>query len=50
MRLSPENFAMQKPVQAWTKPELVRLGKIADVAAASTGPNQCGPSPCTNKS
>jgi len=41
---------MQNIIKSWTKPELVRLGKIADVAAANVGPNQCGPSPCTNKS
>lgn len=41
---------MQKPAQTWTKPELVRLGKIADVANSAPGPAQCGPQPCTNKS
>ncbi|MFM5884496.1 MAG: hypothetical protein ACKOQ3_04065 [Novosphingobium sp.] len=36
---------MSKTVQtpkSWTKPELVKLGTIADVAAQGTGPNQCG--------
>lgn len=27
---------MNKPAQTWTKPELVRLGKIADVAGSKT--------------
>lgn len=42
---------MQKTIKSWTKPELVRLGKIADVAASGTGPNQCGGGGgCTPKS
>lgn len=41
---------MHKPVSSWVRPQLVRLGKIADVAAQGPGPNQCGPAPCTNKS
>jgi hypothetical protein len=28
--------------QSWTKPQLTRLGTIADVALQNTGPNQCG--------
>lgn len=39
-----------KVEKVWTKPELIKLGTIQDVAASNTGPNQCGPSPCTNKS
>jgi hypothetical protein len=40
------------PAKTWTKPELVLLGKIADVAATGTGPNQCGSTGggCTPKS
>ena len=43
---------MQKSEQPWVKPELVRLGRLADVAAQNTGPNQCGSTGggCTPKS
>ncbi|MFO1255006.1 MAG: hypothetical protein U1E37_04980 [Sphingomonadaceae bacterium] len=43
---------MQKSVQSWTKPELVRLGKIGDVAAQALGTRQCGATGggCSNKS
>lgn len=37
--------------KSWTKPELTKLGTIRDVAAANTGPNQCGGGGgCTPKS
>lgn len=31
---------MKKTEQRWTKPELIRLGKITDVAGPNTGTSQ----------
>lgn len=40
------------PAKTWTKPILTALGKIADIAAQNSGPNQCGAvgGGCTPKS
>lgn len=34
---------MQKTTQQWTKPELIRLGKITDVAGPTGSGSQAGP-------